>query len=167
MSILLEDLNDTIIGFMELPEIVNLMCTNKYYYGKIRCNQLIIEWNKTKKYWKCNLNYIFGYTCSKGYITYAKSLLFRYKIDIHCDREYAFQISCHNGNFGVAKWLIDLGENHGYNKINIHHDNDLAFLWSYRRGHFEIAKWLIDLGKNYGYGKIDQELIDKYIKSKK
>lgn len=156
--------------------------TNKNYYEKIKNKKLIMEWNELKS--DITIKYLFniyntGYhfehinnnminklfmiTCIEGYITYAKSLISRYTINIHFEREYVFQMSCKYGQMDIIKWLIDLGENHGYGKIDLHCDNSLAFRWACRNKYREIADWLIDLGENHGYGKIDQTLIDNYI----
>ena len=167
MSILLADLDNQIISFLDLPEYVSLMQTNIYYYQKIKSTNLIIEWNKMKinDHKDYIVNNIFHITCQFGYITYAKSLINRYDIDIHSEFEYAFFKSCANGDIETAKWLIDLGENHGYGKINIIIDRNpwIRLIDPWRsifakvcmNGHMEIAKWLIDLGENHGYGKID------------
>lgn len=48
-----------------------------------------MECNATHK--KGNLDKIFVTTCELGYITYAKSLVCRYKIDIHATYELAFR----------------------------------------------------------------------------
>ena len=91
MSIIIPDLDETILTFLDLSEAVILMQTNKNYYEKIKNKKLILEWNEMKLI-KDDLNGIFQLTCKKGYINYAKSLIKRYnKIDIHANNEYAFQ----------------------------------------------------------------------------
>ena len=49
MSIILADLDESIIGFMDLPDLINLM-SNKHYHDKIKYKKLIIQWNKLKLY---------------------------------------------------------------------------------------------------------------------
>jgi ankyrin repeat protein len=156
MSIIIADLDDLIISFLELQDAVSLMKINVNYHNKIKCMKLICEWNSLK-YNRDTIDVIFHNACSKNYLTYTKSLIFRYhlKIDIHANNEGAFRWSCCDGHIDVAKFLIDLGENHGYYKINIHAHNEYAFRWSCINGHIDVAKFLIDLGENYGYNKID------------
>jgi len=116
-----------------------------------------LEIRNLLKYDTNNIFGIFVETCKKNYLSYAKSLAFRYndKIKIHGNNECAFRWSCSEGHIEVAKFLIDLGENHGYNKINIHANNENAFRWTCSEGHIEVAKFLIDLGENHGYNKIN------------
>ena len=159
MSIVIADLDDSIISFMDLEEMVNLMLTNKNYNSKIIKLDLIKEWNLMKNQ-NCNINTLFNKTCQNKYISYAKSLIRRFniKINIHTDDEDAFRWICYNGDLEMAKWLIDLGEN-GHEKINIHifsifFTNDNPFLWACYNDHLEMAKWLISLGEN-GYGQIN------------
>ena len=152
MSILISDLDEPIISFMDLPEIVNLMQTNKNYYEKIKYQTLIKEWNEMKDK-KCTLNEFFWQICEQGYITYAKSLFNRYTIDIHFHNEKAFGVACTTGHLETAKWLIYLGEN-GDRKINIHYNHDVDFKNTCFNGHLEVAKFMIELGEN-GYGKIN------------
>ena len=181
MSIILADLDESIIDFMDLPDLVNLMLTNKNYYEKIKNKKLIIQWNELKLYDNNTikkivtsydyhllpfneniLDKLFLITCVNGYIEYATSLFIRYTINIHYDHEYAFQLCCKYGQINTAKWLIKLD-----GKINLHIDRDCAFQWSCKNGHHEIAKWLIELGENHGYGKFDQQLIDQLNKKLK
>ena len=156
MSIIIEDLDGLIISFLDLYEYVGLMQTNNYYYQKIKSMKLIIEWN-TMKQEKRSLSEIFKSACKKGFITYAKSLMNRYKIDINGCSKSDFARICCNGHFEIAKWLIVLNEEKGYAKINI----QFAFFscanreYSLNDKSFEIAKWLIDLGENHGYGRIN------------
>lgn len=185
MSIIIKDLDDTIISFMELPECVGLMQTNNYYYCKIKLMTLIVEWNKMKNM-EGTITKIFDFTCRLGFITYAKSLITRYKIVVNI---LLFKNICENGQLETAKWLYHhLLKRYGdiiftfdtfikimfkktcieghletakwliniYNKkIDIHEDDNDLFLLMCFYGHLEIAKWLIDLGENYGHGKID------------
>ena len=157
MNIIISDLDEPIISFMDLPELVNLMQTNKNYYEKIKRLPLIHEWKNLKKnYRKFDAYTIFVYACLNGYMHYSKSLLNRYdKINIHDQNEYAFTQCCIRGHIIMAKWLINLGENHGYGKINLHGIDERIFRISCERGHFEVAKWLIDLGENHGYKRIN------------
>ena len=156
MSIVIEDLDNTIISFLELPDMVNLMLVNVNYYDKIKKFSLIEEWNKIKyKYQDKAVINIFNLSCKKGYLSYAKSLLSRYNIDIHSSNEFAFSVACENGQLEIAKWLIELGEKHGYGKINIHDFVVNVFCYTCRFGQLQIAKWLIELGENHGYGKIN------------
>ena len=143
MSILIKDLDASIINFMELQALLNLTQINKYYNLIISQKDLIKQWNIMKNI-QDTLKEIFIVTCRKGYIAYAKSLVARYKIDIHDEFESAFGFSCLNGDFEIAKWLIDLGNNYGYGKIDIHADLECAFGYSCQYGHNEIAKWLIE-----------------------
>lgn len=70
----------------------------------------------------------------------------------------AFIDACSYNRLEIAKWLLDLSENHGYPKIDIHaklYDiPESAFRYSCGGGHLDVAKWLIELGEN-GYGKIN------------
>ena len=163
MSIIIRDLDEPIITFMDLPQMVNLMRVNKNYYEKIKHQKLILEWNEMKLI-KNSINCIFQRSCVKGYINYAKSLITRYdKIDIHADNEYAFRLACQYGHLSVARWLVDLHE-YGYGKIDIHIIGELAFQFACQNGHLDVAKWLIGL-HDCGYGKINQELVNQYIKN--
>ena len=158
MSFIIEDLDAIIMSFMDLPETVNLMQTNTYYYEKIKQQDLIKEWDVMKQEKNGNPDNIFAISCANNYMTYAKSLIKRYKINIHFNHERAFRDSCLHGNILVAKWLIDLGENHGYGQINIHTTDVFtytAFICACSNGHLKIAKWLINLGENHGFGKIN------------
>ena len=162
MSIIIEDLDGLIISFLDLPEYVGFMQTNNYYYQKIKSMKLIMEWNMMKQINK-SLNGIFISACKKGFITYAKSLMNRYKIDINVCSKSDFSIICKNGHFEIAKWLIVLNEEKGYPKINI---QDAFFLpnreYRLNEKFFEIAKWLIDLGENHGYERINIHDSDDY-----
>ena len=106
MSIILFDLDDTIISFMDLAEMVNLMQTNKNYYEKIKQQTLIKEWNEMK-HLKCDLNGIFKQTCKNKYITYAKSLIHRYNADICVTDKYlyipTFNYACEKDYLEITK----------------------------------------------------------------
>ena len=164
MSIIIPDLDEHILSFMDLPETVNLMRINNYYYGKIKNKTLIKEWNHCKnQYSSLCVNDIFLETCENGYISYARSLLKRHEIYIHDHGEAAFRYACDKGHIEIAKWLIDLGENHGYGRINIHDRNEITFELACVYGHMKLAEWLIDLGENHGYGKINIHVGNDYI----
>lgn len=154
MSIVIPDLDSLIISFLELPSCVALMKINNHYYDKIKRMQLIIEWNKII-YERCSLNSLFIIVCDQGFITYAKSLIDRYKINIHFNEEAAFIWSCQKGHLEIAQWLVDLGEKCGYGHIDICTCNYLAFNLSFYCYQPIICKWLIDLGEKHGYSKID------------
>ena len=155
MSIILEDLDQVIISFLDLYEYVGLMQTNNYYYQKIKSTKLITEWNTIKQKNK-SLNGIFKSACKKGFITYAKSLVNRYDKKINSDFDKILSVVCKNSHFEIAKWLINLNESCGYPKINIQ-IGFFVFRTQYclSNNYFKIAKWLIDLGENNGYERIN------------
>ena len=163
MSIIIEDLDGLIISFLDLPEYVALMQTNNYYYQNIKSTKLITEWNTIKQKNKSLIG-IFNSACKKGFIIYAKSLVNRYGKNIHRNFDVAFALACLNGHFEIAKWLIDLGENHGYRKIKIKYGFFCFLGTEYRlnNNYFEIAKWLIDLGENHVYKRINIHANNNY-----
>ena len=184
MSIILADLDDYIISQLTLPDIVELMKINQYYYNKIKPMRLITEWNIMKVYWESPSEMLYM-SCIRGYTKYAESLSNRYeiktnfqtlfektccdhghfetaawlyntfgKIDLHRNKEQIFRLICQNGNLKAAKFLIELGEKSN-SKIDVHIDIEKIFQVCCQSNHIEVAKWLVDLGENHGYGKIN------------
>ena len=167
MSIIIKDLDESIISFMDLPEIVILMQCNKNYYSKIKDMQLIKQWNIMKRFIG-EIDDLFIEACKQNFIIYAQSLIARYPhINIHKyndddDIYNAFQTSCIQGHLELAKWLKDLGETIRYSKVNIHLHDDFVFRVVCSKGQIDIAKWLIDLGENHCYDKINIHFQNEY-----
>lgn len=164
MNIIIPDIDKLIINLLDIPELIHMVCTNKYFHEIITKMTLYCQWRIIRcKYHDLYLNSLFTEVCRHGYLAYSKSLISRYSsINLHHYAEHPFQLCCHNGHFEMAKWLIDICV---IDKINIHTDNDLAFAWACQNDHLEIAKWLIELGET-GYGKIDVHCYSVFINCK-
>lgn len=163
MSIIIPDIDHLIINLLDIPELLVMVSTNKYFHEAITKIPLYIQWHDIYINNRCYiLASTFFCTCKKGYLEYAKSLIQRYRqIDIHHCNEHPFQCCCVSGNLDLCKWFIKLAEQRN-NKINIHADHDLAFIWSCGFGKLNIAKWLIGLGEE-SYGRINiHNSHDKY-----
>ena len=159
MSIIIDDLDELIFSFIDLPEFVSLMNINKNYYQKIKNKALIVQWNKIKYVNKYDdYNYIFKIACKFGYMQYAKSLSKRYNIHINNYDRNVFDLACSRGYLDIAKWLLDQYSS----QIDIHTHNDFVFRYVCENGKLEVAKWLIDLGENCGYGRINIHTCEEY-----
>src|SRR5438876_221368 len=134
MSILLKDLNSLLLSFCDPYQLGNLACINKYYHKIIADTHLLTEWSDVLSQ---RDNYMFLYSCYKGYLWISKFLLNKYKIDIHYGGEYVFRGSCCNGHLSTAQWLVELGCQPEFGIINIHADKESAFRWSCENGYLE------------------------------
>ena len=65
----------------------------------------------------------------------------QYRVDIHANDDYAFQLSCENGHLAVAQWLYSLGG------VYIHADGECPFEMSCKNGHLALAQWLYSTGE--------------------
>jgi hypothetical protein len=82
--------------------------------------------------------------CENGDLINAKKHLELYPdIDIHANKDEAFNWSCGYGYLEIAQWLWSLDQT-----IDIHADNEYAFRYSCGCGHLEVAKWLLSLNQN-------------------
>lgn len=134
-----------------------LKCLNKYYYAIVNNNDnykflisLLDYSKKSCKTWTGFKDNLFICAYKKGNMLVCNYLINKFdNINIHSNNEYAFQLSCKNNHFKIAKWLVDIaseGSQENFTPINIHADNELAFKLSCEYDHLEIAKWLIELG---------------------
>ena len=113
MSILLEDLDSTILSHCDLEDdFLNIIVVNRHYCKLVNDDKLFLEWkrfNSTNKFPIKNIDHKFQLSCWYGCIIYSKYLLDKHRtINIHADNENAFISSCSNGYIDVAKWLIEL-----------------------------------------------------------
>ena len=120
MNIIIPDIDQIIVSLIELPTLVNLGCTNKYFYQLVSNQPIVRQWLIIKNtHREKSIDNIFIEACMKGFLSYGMFLLKEYKrIDIHADNEYAFGCSCANGHIEIANWLIQLGESGKYGKID-------------------------------------------------
>lgn len=153
MNIVIPDIDPLIVHLLDIPELLHMMSTNKYFHGIIIKMPLYIQWEYVSNRYnpKTSVELIFLHACEKGYLEYARSLFNRYDIDLHCNMEYPFQMCCLSGNLNICKWFIALCEKLD-SKVDIHADSELAFIWSFEN--LEISKWLIELGEK-SYGRIN------------
>ena len=147
MSIIIPDLDEPIIKFMDLPKMVQLMQTNIYYYEIIKKQILITEWIKMK-YVSGTLEYAFIEACKNNYIEYAKSLIDRY--DIKLKKDMTSDSSC-------GKKHVDRIRPHVYHRHTV---SECAFTWACQYGNINIAKWLIKIAHDYDENKIKMAYIN-------
>ena len=94
MSILLEDLDSTILSHCDLEDdFINIMMINRYYCKIVNGDKLFLEW---KKFYSIKqdingINYKFQLSCSDGYLLHSKYLLTKY-VEININHGYAFTI---------------------------------------------------------------------------
>lgn len=166
---LLQDIDSLIICLLDLPELTNVVCTNKAYHGIIIKLPLVIQWKKLK-----GQRFIFCTACKDGYLEYAQSLYRRHRSMCKGQISYfnddtpdpkhlntilwlineqllkdhhladIFENVCYDGDLQTAKMLISIS------KFNIHRYTDYAFRHSCQQGHLEVAKWLISLEDTHG-----------------
>lgn len=150
----IRDIDDILLSFCDIMDdfiIINQL--NKYYKQLIIKNILFKSWTELRVFDRENKIYdltknnsLFINACDTNNLM-CKYLSKKYiDIDIHANNEYAFQLSCQNGDLDLAQYLVDLGQKSN-SLINIHEDNELAFRWSCQNGHLNIAEWLINLGQ--------------------
>ena len=158
MSILLKDLDTTIINYCDVEtDYKNIILINKYYNNIITNDNLFLDFKKIikMKIKMLDKKKLFIETCRMDFKFFAKYLISKHKINIHTDDELAFRWSCRNGHIETVKYLVELGNQPNYQQINIHANTEEAFRWSCRNGHIETVKYLIELGTQPNYQKIN------------
>ena len=143
MSIILKDLDTTIINYCDVEsDYKNILLINKYYNNIIMNDNLFLDLKRIieMKIKTKNKTKLFIETCRMGLKFFAKYLLLKHKINIHMDNEHAFRLSCANGHIETVKYLIELGNQANYKQINIHADDEFAFRWSCGNGYIEMVK---------------------------
>lgn len=86
------------------------------------------------------LNKMFVYMCSRGYLEIAK-YLYEKGADITCYNNQPFISACCRGHFNVAQWLYELG-------INVMCRDNEVFWKACSSGNISLAKWLIEIHYN-------------------
>jgi ankyrin repeat protein len=127
-------------------------------YGKLDLAKWIFELCSNPGYQPINTNDHFQGTIINDKLEIAMWLIetdINKLIDIHVLDELCFRTCIYNGKNETAKWIVDLGDNHGYGLVNIHINDETSFRDSLRNGYNDIAMWLLELGENPKYGRID------------
>ena len=156
MSILLADLDSTILSYCDLEDdFFNVMLINQHYYKLVINNDLFLDWKLICRKISKRRGVVrdkFQAACQYGCIMYCKYLLKKYPINLHKYEDSPFGISCKNGHLHIAKWLMEISNN-AKQKITI--NINCVFGWSCYYGKFDIVKWLIDLSNKDDYYKIN------------
>lgn len=110
MNIIVPDIDTLIVSHLKLSQLAIMMTVNRFFRDLVSKKPIMSQWKKIDSIKYGNSNNIFSYSCRAGFHEYAIYLVNNYEINIHYNREHPFQNSCINGNFEIAKWLIQLGE---------------------------------------------------------
>lgn len=150
---ILKDIDLLIIDLLDLPELLNVICVNKFFHDIIVNKPIINQWKDVK-----NLNYptqnYFYEVCRRGHLEYAKSLYRRYNNAWHGSFNVMFVNHCSYGRKEIIMWLLYITSINNRINIDIHCLNDYSFQTSCINGHIEAAKYLIYVGESK-YGRID------------
>lgn len=151
MNILIPDIDTYMLNFLDLPELLQMACVNKFFNRSVNSVQIVEQCQKLRYY---NTNDVkFYQACVNGYLTFAKYILCKFP-DMEIDRFDVFSPVCNNNHIDVAKWLVQ-AKSDGCAKIIIGNNIDAVFRISCKTNHTEMAKWLICLGESAGYAKIN------------
>jgi len=99
---------------------------------------------------------------NSGYLDFAAWLItIDGKINIHIMNDLVFEESYSHPD--VLKWLVDLGEHHGYGRVDINTNYNQVFHYFCVMGNFEMIEWILKLSETDGYNKIDIHDDDEHI----
>ena len=105
MNIIIPDMDRIIVSLTELPALINLGCTNKYFYKLVSNQPIIKQWLTIKNMpGEKSIGRIFIEACRKGFLSYGMFLLKENKININAHSSQAFRWSCYYGHIQVAQW---------------------------------------------------------------
>lgn len=160
-----KDVDELIIGYLDLPSIWAFSEVNTYYLGLLSEKRDLIKRVLGSTH---PASKMFDYICSLGHLWLAKGyyemaralersptyrmLLGESRKDI-INIDSAFSKVCGTGDRSIAEWLLELGVKSGRN-VDIHIDNEYGFRIVCEKGNLDFAKWLIALGEGE-YGRID------------
>jgi len=104
MNIIIPDIDNIIINFIKLPDLLSLMATSHYYYALIKDRDIIQQWDQIKTH-NLNPRDKFYKACELGYIAYIEYLICAHNIK-PCNQ--FFLKCCRYNQLATAKFLLSI-----------------------------------------------------------
>lgn len=170
--LIIEDLDQLILSYLEPPQILSLSEVNRHYANVTSSLRSTINSVKKSLPLACKADDVriarwihttasistshaeyhksFKVACGKGNMQIVQMLLSKAynpnkrPIKKMSILEHSFQKSCMKGHLNIAQWLIEKCDDH----IDIHHIQDRLFEIVCECGHLHVAQWLLSLGED-------------------
>ena len=155
----IKDIDNQIINYVNLEDLLNIGIINKYYNYLINNFILIKEIKLYKQKFIIGVPYKNLRNCCKaGLINLGNYLLNKYEIDIHMDGQWFFRLCCLYSHFDMAKWIWKIMKQKPY-------CIDWLFEWCCQLDKLEIVKWLSTSNCKYFFEEKDGKIINYKIKN--
>lgn len=136
MSIIMHDIDQLIIKFVDLPGLTNLIAVNKYFFASVSVLPIINQWRAIATAYNYLDEFVYVEICGAGYLSYAKYVYQKLKINNNYQM-LSFSVCCMTGRIETAKWLLST-----YYYAGMKFDGN-EFVIACERGHTKIAQWLV------------------------